>query len=176
MENSNKYNEEQLRKEAPTLFGIKKETPEVPKGYFENLPGSIMEKIKEKSEKKSWWKRTFLWDFSRHSFMGNAVRVLGLAIVFFFVFDNESEKPEIIAQNTDEIELNIDGIELEYLADVEFEEADIIEYYSEDNEIALPVMEICECDVDDMIDYIYDTEIETDLLIKILEKDENITI
>ena len=55
MENQNKYNDDELKKAAPTLFGMEKKTPDVPKDYFENLPNTIMERIQNKTEKKTWW-------------------------------------------------------------------------------------------------------------------------
>lgn len=174
MENSNKYNEEQLRKEAPTLFGIKKETPVVPEGYFENLPESIIEKLKEKSEKRTWWGSFFSNRLIRYSSLAMSLGVLVIGVI---LFSNENEvgvNPITIAGNTTKIDFSEE--ELEEIADFDLAEEDIIEFYSEDEEIAVPVMELCECDVDDMIEYIYDTEIETDLLIQILEQDENITI
>jgi len=99
--------DDQLKQEAPFLFGLKKEEPyQAPAGYFEKFQAQLSDKIHTK--KSSWWTyllKPVVW----------APAMVALLAGTFFLFNGSEKKASVAGAEQEKREIRLQDVSFEAL-------------------------------------------------------------
>ncbi len=121
-----------IKIQAPTLFGIKKQNPfSVPDGYFDDLPNIILNRINEKKTVSLWNNLHSLVRKPHYSIAASLVILLISVAGYFFLFNKSNAETNIMNPYVEldniirDNNINLYNIEESFFIDALLSESDV---------------------------------------------------